>query len=43
MCTERKSEIYEDALGSPGRVKSGIRAGEGIKEAIVTGTGYEKK
>ena len=25
-----KSEIYEDALGSPGRVKSGIRAGEGI-------------
>ena len=33
MCTERKSEIYEDALGSPGRVKSGIRAGEGIKEA----------
>ena len=29
----QKSEIYEDALGSPGRVKSGIRAGEGIKEA----------
>ena len=33
MCTEWKSAVYEDALGSPGRVKSGIRAGEGIKEA----------
>ena len=29
----QNGEIYEDALGSPGRVKSGIRAGEGIKEA----------
>ena len=43
MCAERKSEIYEDALGSPGRVKSGIRQEKESRKLIVTGTGYEKQ